>query len=72
MFPMASCERNYFIDKIDRLQATKKRLTSVIVQLNDALDAAANREDGLRHDVELLRERATPAETRLRWASEEL
>ena len=48
------------------------RLTAIIEQLNDALDAAADREDRLRHDVELLRERATPAETRLRWASEEL
>jgi len=38
------------------------RLTAIIRQLNDALDAAADREDRLRHDVELQRARAEVAE----------
>ena len=46
------------------------RLTSIIEQLNDALDAAANREDNLRHECDLQRARATIAEAlvgRRRW-----
>ena len=33
------------------------RLTAIIEQLNDALDDAANREDGLRHECDLQRAR---------------
>ena len=43
------------------------RLTAIIAQLNDALDAAANREDGLRHEYEVQRARATVAEALVRW-----
>ena len=46
------------------------RLTAIIEQLNDALDEAANREDGLRHECDLQRARATIAEAlvgRRRW-----
>ena len=42
------------------------RLTAIIEQLNDALDAAANREDGLRHECELQTARAEVAEALLR------
>ena len=42
------------------------RLTAIIEQLNDALDAAANREDHLRHEVDLERARAEVAEALLR------
>ena len=42
------------------------RLTSIIEQLNDALDAAANREDCLRHECDLQRARADVAEALLR------
>ena len=41
------------------------RLNAIIEQLNDALDAAANREGRLRHDVELQRARAEVAEALL-------
>jgi len=34
------------------------RLNRVIAQLNDALDAAADREDGLRHERDVQRARA--------------
>jgi len=37
------------------------RLTAIIWQLNDALDAAADREDRLRHELDMERELA-PAE----------
>jgi len=37
------------------------RLTAIIAQLNDALDAAADREDRLRHELDMERELA-PAE----------
>ena len=40
------------------------RLTSIIEQLNDTLDAAANREDNLRHECDLQRARAEVAEAR--------
>jgi len=30
-----------------------ERLTSIIAQLNDALDASADREDALRHELDL-------------------
>ena len=43
-------------------RAELSRLASIIEQLNDALDAAANREDKLRHEVELQRARAMVAE----------
>ena len=46
------------------------RLTSIIEQLNDALDAAANREDVLRHECDLQTARAEVAEAlvgRRRW-----
>ena len=42
------------------------RLTAIIAQLNDALDEAANREDGLRHECDLQRARAEVAEAMLR------
>ena len=42
------------------------RLTAIIEQLNDALDAAANREDGLRHECELQTARAEVAEALVR------
>ena len=38
------------------------RLTAIIEQLNDALDAAATREDNLRHECDLQRARAEVAE----------
>ena len=41
------------------------RLTAIIAQLNDALDAATYREDRLRHDVELQQARAEVAEALL-------
>jgi len=42
------------------------RLTSIIAQLNDALDAAANREDVLRHEVDVQVARADVAEAWLK------
>jgi len=43
-------------------RAEIERLTSIIRQLNDALDAAVNREDRLRHERDVQRARAEVAE----------
>jgi len=42
------------------------RLTAIIEQLNDALDAAADREDRLRHELDVQLARADVAEALLR------
>jgi len=43
-------------------RAEIERLTSVIEQLNDALDACADREDALRHELDVQTARAVTAE----------
>ena len=43
-------------------RAEIERLTSIIRQLNDALEAAADREDRLRHECNVQRVRAEVAE----------
>jgi len=47
------------------------RLTAIIAQLNDALDACIDREDRLRHEIELQRARAEVAEALVRRAGEQ-
>jgi len=54
----ATPERPVIREEIDRL-------TAIIAQLNDALDACVDREDRLRHDVELQRARAEACEALL-------
>jgi len=48
------------------------RLNAIIERLNAALDAAANREDGLCHEVEVQRARAEVCEVMLRGWSDDL
>jgi len=49
------------------------RLTAIIAQLNDALDAAASREDKLQHKLEVQRARAEVAEALVgRWRAARL
>ena len=51
-------------------RAEIERLTSIIAQLNDELDAGADREDALRHELDLRAAPTATAETMAR-ASED-